>query len=222
MNSIYKNSVQKIVFKSGRIQTFSESTSFKKVESVNDYENVSLTQVEGEVRGLYKIGEVSAKAKGATGFSNQERVKERAYRKFKIQAAIMGANVIYLTNQRTEGNKWGNNGSSAETNLTGVAYSNVIPNFDEFKKVISAKRSFEARLRTSLWSNGTDMTQTDIVDQFSIFKITNENGLIMLDGELEGVSRYSRFRVVSFNNEYFNIFYEDNSTVYNIAIKINP
>ena len=66
------------------------------------------------------------------------------------------------------------------------------------------------------------MTQTDIVDQFSIFKITNENGLIMLDGELEGVSRYSRFRVVSFNNEYFNIFYEDNSTVYNIAIKINP
>ena len=50
----------------------------------------TITQVEGEIKGLFKVGEVSSKAKGTTTFSNQERVKERAYKKLKIQAAMMG------------------------------------------------------------------------------------------------------------------------------------
>src|SRR5471030_2934650 len=139
INSVYKNTVQKIVFKSGRVQTFAEATSYKTVSNVMDYDKVTITSVESEVRGLYKLSDVSSKAKGTTTLSNQERVKERAYRKIKIQAAMFGANVIYLTNQRTEGNKYGSyytSGSTAETNLTGIAYSNVLPDFEAFKKVI--------------------------------------------------------------------------------------
>ena len=37
-NSIFKNSIQKIVFKSGRVQVFSETTNFKKVNSIKDWE----------------------------------------------------------------------------------------------------------------------------------------------------------------------------------------
>src|ERR1017187_4120150 len=79
INSVYKNTVQKIVFKNGRVQTFAESTSFKKVDSVGDFDNVTITAVENEILGLYKLGDVSSKAKGTTVYSNQVRVKERAY-----------------------------------------------------------------------------------------------------------------------------------------------
>src|ERR1700733_8760340 len=81
INSVYKNTVQKIVFKSGRVQTFAEATSYKSITGVSDFDNVSITSIESKVRGLYKLGDVSAKAKGTTVYSSQERVKERAYKK---------------------------------------------------------------------------------------------------------------------------------------------
>lgn len=221
--TIYKNAVQKIVFKSGRVQTFAESTSYKKVANVMDYENVTVTQVESEVRGLFKVGDVSSKSKGGTTMSNQERVKERAYRKLKIQAAMQGANIIYLTNMRTEGNKAGGYyqaGSAAETNLTGVAYTTQLPSYKDFEKLISEKKNFTAILESKLWGSASDVSQIGIQTNFYITNMTNENGLIMLEGQLADVSKYSKFRVVSFSNDSFSIFYEDKSTAYNIKIQL--
>jgi hypothetical protein len=223
VNSMYKNSVQKIIFKSGRVQTFSEATSFKKISGVDDFENVSITQVESEVKGLFKIGDVSSKAKGTTTFSNQERVKRRAYRKMKMVAAVMGANIIYLTNQRTEGNKMGGfyqSGSSAESNLTGVAYTNELPSIDEFNELINGKKDFTAVLEVKIMSGASGLINTNIKSNFTINSITNENGIIMINGELKGKSKYKTFRVVSFDNEYFNVYYKNKSTDYNIKIKI--
>lgn len=223
INSVYKNSIQKIVFKSGRVQTFAEATSFKKISGVDDFENVTITQVESEVKGLFKVGDVSSKAKGTTTLSNQERVKERAYRKLKIGAAMMGANIVYLTNQRTEGNKMGGyyqSGSSAETNLSGVAYTNQLPSFDDFNAILGGKRNFYTTELAKMWSSASDMTKTPSQKIFRINSITNENGIIMIDGNLEEVSKYKKFRVVSFDKEYFNVYYEDKSTSYNIKIKI--
>ena len=107
INTIYKNTVQKIIFKSGRVQTFVEATSYRSINSVSDYNNVTITSVESEVKGLFKIADVSSKAKGTTVYSSQERVKDRAYRTMKIQAAMFGANVVSLNPQKTEGNKYG-------------------------------------------------------------------------------------------------------------------
>jgi len=39
INSVYKNTIQKIVFKSGRVQVFAESTYFKTVNNIDDYDN---------------------------------------------------------------------------------------------------------------------------------------------------------------------------------------
>lgn len=53
VNSVYKNTIQKIVFKSGRVQVFAESTYFKTVNGVEDYDNVSFSHVPSEVAGLF-------------------------------------------------------------------------------------------------------------------------------------------------------------------------
>lgn len=231
INTVYKNSVQKIIFKSGRVQQFSESTALKKVAHVRDFDNVTITQVEGETKGLFKMGDVSSKAKGTTTLSNQERVKERAYKKLKIQAAIMGANVVYLTNQRSEGNKAGGNfygaagyghsgGTSAETSLSGVAYSSNIPNFKAFETLIGSKRVFMTNEQNSLWSSGSDLETVATQKSFTIINIINENGLIVLDARIDGKDKYTKFRVVSFDDSAFYVFFEDKSTVYNLRVVI--
>ena len=94
-NTIFKNAIQKVVFSSGRVQIFSEATNFKNVKEIADWDLVSISQVEREVKGLYKLGDVSAKAKGATTFTGMERIKERAFKKLKIQATMYGGNIIY-------------------------------------------------------------------------------------------------------------------------------
>jgi hypothetical protein len=142
INSVYKNTIQKIVFKSGRVQVFAESTYFKTVNNIDDYDNVSLSHVSSEVQGLYKIGEVGSKARGSTALSNMEKVKERAERKVKIQAAMMGANIIYLTQFGTSEGRVGNQytpGVTTATNISGVAYCNKLPSYDGFVDLINSK-----------------------------------------------------------------------------------
>jgi hypothetical protein len=220
-NSIYKNVVQKIVFKSGPIQTFAQATSFKIIKNVDDYKNVTITQIESEIKGLFKLGEINSKAKGTTTISNQIRVKERAYNKLKLNAAMMGANIIYIYNQRAEGNKQGGyyqSDSSNETSLSGIAYSNSLPNYDSFINIVGEKKYFTAVEKNSLWSSGSDINKSQIDYKFRIDTVTNESGFIMVKCNFFE-SGSETYRVVSFNREYFNLYFEDKSSCYNVKVK---
>ncbi|MBS1524168.1 MAG: hypothetical protein JST19_00880 [Bacteroidetes bacterium] len=223
LNTIYKNTVQKVVFKSGRTQTFAEATSYKQINGVMDYDKVAITSVEDEVKGLYKFGEVSSKAKGTTVYSNQERVKERAYRKLKVQAAMFGANVIYLANQRTEGNKYGSyftSGSTSETDLTGVAYSNTLPDYDQFRKLISTGKTFTAVKKFALGASSSDVSQDDIKKSFEISNISSDNGIIYIDGNLQGEHNVSKFQVVNVGSNSFSIAFRNKGDAYNFTIAL--
>lgn len=220
LNTLYKNTIQKIVYKSGRTQTFAEATSYKTIQGVMDYANVTITSLEGEVKGLFKLSDVSSKSKGTTVYSSQERVKDRAYRKIKVQAAMFGANIILLTNQRTEGNKYGGyfqSSSSAETNLTGIAYSNSAPSYDDFKRLTGSNINFTAIKKYKLGASDSDVSEDDVNLPFSISKVTNENGIIMIEGFLKGERGVYQLAYVS--NETFSIAYKNKGTAYNYLIK---
>lgn len=224
VNTVYKNTVQKVIFKSGRVQTFIEASSYKKVDNVGDYENVTTTSIESETKGLYKLGDVSAKAKGTTTLSNQERVKARAFKKLKIQAAMLGANIVLLSNQRSEGNKYGGyfqSGSSAETSLTGVAYTNQLPNIEEFKKLVNGKNIFVATQQFKMWASDSDVSNATANNRLTITNIANDNGIITIEGQLTGVDKYNKFRLARFNNDTFSIYYQDKSTAYNYVFQFN-
>jgi len=222
VNTIYKNIVDKIVFRSGRVQRFAEATSFKNVNGPQDFENVSITMVENEVKGLYKLANVSAKAKGTTEFANIERVKERAYRKMKMEAAMQGANIVYIIQQKTQGNQHGTKyqaGNTTETNIDGIAYSNKIPKFEDFKALIAGKSQFRVMTRLKLWSGASDMATDPLDGVLIIDSMVNEGGLIMVYGTL-GKIKAEKFRVVSFNDNQFVLVYEDKSTIYNLVFMI--
>lgn len=101
-NSIGKNSVLKIKFSSGRIQEFSPSLNLINVKSCLDWENVQISNIESEVKGLMKIDNIGAKAKGNTTMSSLGKLQTRTYNKVKIETAMLGGNVCYIINQNTE------------------------------------------------------------------------------------------------------------------------
>lgn len=166
INSIYKNVVQKIVFMSGREEVFSDAKTYKKVSNGDDFENVTITQLEGEVKGLFKLGEITSSAQGGTVFSEVGRVQDRAQRKMQMVAAMMGGNMVYLTHQQAKRGGSGYNfgasyktpyGAAAETFLAGIVYTNELPDIDTFKQLVSGKTEFRIVEKASLSSNSSEI-----------------------------------------------------------------
>jgi hypothetical protein len=223
INTVFKNSIQKIDFKSGREQIFAEATSLRTVNSADDFDYVSLSHVESEVHGLYKIGDVGAKARGTTVYSNMEKVKERGIRKMKIQAAMMGGNEIYLTQEGTTTNLPAV--MATTTNMAGVAYSNRLPAYDGFMNLLNNK------MKLKLLKYDVDKLSTDDYDLVKyadtgiviMNRVYNDNGFIMMDARIEGFDN-KLFKVVYYSNDGFILECTDNSdifenTIYNIRVR---
>jgi hypothetical protein len=222
INTVYKNTIQKIVFKSGRMQTFAEATSYKTVNGANEFENVTFSYVQSEVNGLFKLGDVSAKAKGTTVYSSMEKVKERAYKKLKIEAAMMGANIIYIHQNSTEGNQYGGkyqSGKTTETNVAGVAYSNKLPDYETFNNLVRTKTDFQSIQTFKLSQRDADMKQWDETLPVKLMKVYNESGLIMVNAKISGVDE-DTFRVIYFTNEEFMLMFKDGERVYNYKVRL--
>lgn len=212
INTSYKNSINKIVFRSGRSQIFNESSSLNKLTSIKDFEKVTISNVESEVKGLFKLADIGAKAKGTTIYSSMEKVRNRAYAKMKIQAAMMGANVIYLAHQNTEGNKAGGywqSGSTTETILTGVAYSNSLLDINDFKSKLNNSTTYNVIKEYKLGTSNMEYIQSDSKKKILIKDIVKENNGIFVIADLD--KKETKFRVAYFNDSNFSLFYKDKS-----------
>lgn len=221
--TVYKNTILKIKYKSGRVETFAEANLFKTVKGGYDWEQVSIAMVEGEIKGLFKIGEVSSKAKGVTVYSNMDKVKDRAYKKLKIEAAMLGANIVYLGNESVSGNRYGTDfqaGSTAETNLSGIAYSNVKPNYAEFKDIILQDNTFALVEKQYLGRNNTDIMidVSTLPSRVVLSNVTEENGFIYVTSAIE-TENTNKFRISYFDESKIILAYRDNRRIYNLILK---
>jgi hypothetical protein len=124
-NSITINRVSKIHYKSGRVQEFS-SSNLSIVKSCLDWESVQITNIESEVVGIQKIQMIGAKAKGMTSMSSTVKLQDRAYDKMRIEAAMLGGNIVYILKEHIEeAMSAGYYGSSKLPSVTisGIAYT---------------------------------------------------------------------------------------------------
>lgn len=122
-NSIGKNSVLKIKFKSGRIQEFAPALNLVNVKSCLDWENVQISNIETEVSGLMKIDNIGAKAKGNTTMSSLGKLQSRAYNKIKMETAMLGGNVCYIINQNTEEAITGYTSKVPSVTISAISYT---------------------------------------------------------------------------------------------------
>lgn len=119
-----KNRLEKIITRSGREIVFENTSKRKTVFSAEDWNNVEITNVESEVEGLIRIGNVSGKAKGVTTLSSLEKLQNRAMTKMRMQAAFLGSDVVFMLNQTNTDSRLGAYMSSTPSStLSGTAYS---------------------------------------------------------------------------------------------------
>ncbi|MDX5481186.1 MAG: hypothetical protein LPK07_05850 [Hymenobacteraceae bacterium] len=229
VNTVYRNTVQKIVFQNGRVQTFAETAAYRKLRSIHDFENVAVTKVESEVKGLYKIDEVTTSAQAGSMLTGMDKVHDRALRKMKVVAAMMGANVVYLTYVQAKGSDWGlgsggpfhrTYASAAESFLSGIVYTNELPNFEDFNSKITDKTVFRVVEKAQFAKTSDDIRVYPSKRKFTLKEVTQENGHITVVGALEGASKHKQFRVASFDKDFFYIYYQEKGVAYSVKVVI--
>lgn len=223
-HSIYKNTIQKIVYKSGRTESFNDVLGLNKVAGAKDWEKVSISRLESELKGLYKIDEVSSKSKGATALSNVDKVKDRSYKKLKIEAAMLGANIIYLLEESVQGNVFGNEYQAAqptETFLTGIAYSSTKPKFSDFSSIIAKNGWVRYDKKQWLGRNSTDLQETNenLPPTVLLTNPTEENGFIFVNATIKS-EKTNKFRVSYFDENKIILVYKDKKRIYNLVMEI--
>lgn len=118
INSISNNVVKEIIFKSGRIQKFSERII---INGEEDWEKVKITTLESDIEGLVKGVDMMAKANSGWSMTNQGKMQKKAMEKLKKQAAAKGYHIVFLITTTGKGGHYGISGGT-KASVTGIGY----------------------------------------------------------------------------------------------------
>ena len=97
IQSINKSNVSCIVYKSGRVEKFAEVIV---INGESDWEKVTFTTIEADVKDLTKVGEVAGKH--MIVFGKESKIRLIATEKIKREAAKLGAHTVYLYEDKFE------------------------------------------------------------------------------------------------------------------------
>lgn len=224
-NSIGKNVVSKIRFKSGRVQDFASTLNMMQVKSCVEWENVQISNIESEVVGLSKIDVVGAKARGMTTMSSIAKLQDRAFNKIKIETAMLGGNVAYLIEQTTEtainGGQYGGT-KLPSVSISGLAYTSK----KVFRNEIKAGTYNLASIYI-LRANEFEMEQEEIRPQsfdINADEIFAENGFQKLKLNVKSLSDLTEYTIIYASNSEMVLSGVFNSrqgkkTYYNLILK---
>lgn len=216
-NSLKIGSVKKIVFKSGRVQVFSEEQSFRQVVDGLDWEYVVVIQLEDQLKGLYQLDQVSAKAKAMTGWGSVGKMENRAMMKLKIETAMNGGNIVYLTQQQSSTRSQVSSSSSV---VSGVAYANKIPDYNSFSSLVNNQSEFQLIENHSLGVNSTDITVKILPGESIKFDRIEQSGSLIYVYATIDKEDTDKFRVSYFDNEKVILVYRDKKNIYNLIFRI--
>ncbi len=217
LNTVSTNTISKIIFRTGRVQTFAEENSFRVVKNGLDWEYVTVIQNDRELKGLYQLDQVNAKAKAATGWGSVGKMENRAKRKLLIETAMNGGNVVYLTQQNSSTRSQRSSSSSV---LGGVAYGSKVPNFESFKSVVDKNDGLRYVELHSLGVNNDDMkVSTQNGENVKLTNIEKSGHMIYVNASFPGIDE-TKFRVSYFDNNQIILVYRTKKHIINLILMI--
>lgn len=233
VNNILRTAVEKIVFSNGRVQRFEEYKAYNPVLHAGDFKKVEVVSTEGDILGLTRIGRVTAKAKGATAWSGAINIQNRAVKKLLIESAMLGGNVVLLTQQSTTPSRAGSDVAPAQAAYSlqsGSVYTNNPIDIQAFKNRAGEQTTFEVSRRFWIGRNSSDLLQSPVTGFFQLRTIEEKDGQVFLVGEFKNfrtvsggaasLAPYRKFRLTSFDDTSFTVhFVQESGMTHNIVLK---
>lgn len=212
--AIAKKLVDKIVYKNGKTFSVKEDIRIVHVDGISNFNDVVISFTSSDTLTCTKITDVQVHFLYEQ--SGQSKYLEKTYTLLKIHAAMRGANIVYVPEQKAL-SLTGINDTSI-THLYGVAYCCGIPTIDEFDKKIGDETEFDATEQWYLPKGRTDVYQLYFNGKFIIDELVENEGFVYINGELKGFPKVTSFRLISIAQKFFTISFETNNTLYNVQV----
>lgn len=211
---ISKKEVDKIIYKNGKSISIKNERNVIQVEGISNFEDVVITKEEAEVKTYRKIIDVQTKYTVSRDPKQAEKNLDRSLRVLKIQAAMQGANIIYIPDYITQIT------DTSNTQLTGIAYCSALPSVELFEKLTEDKNNFKSTDQWYMHAGKTDVYQLVYNGTFRIDEIYTENDIITIKGELKSFPKVSTFRLISVTNKSFMLYFEMAAIAYNVRVNL--
>ncbi|SFT95645.1 hypothetical protein SAMN04489724_2954 [Algoriphagus locisalis] len=224
--SVSKFQVKKILFASGREEIF--ESPFNQVKGLEDADKVYITYVPQETEGLESKGELFSKATGVTVFSSMHNVKNRSLDKMKAEAAMLGANVLLISDAQSRGNYYGNEytpSQSTQTVLFGQAFTSNPINIPQVREMLEGvnyvlyqtftlnRNDFSPKMKMSLEYNENRLPKFSKIEQ-----IRERDGKLFVT--TSGIrSKNNELEVINLQNGTITLMETHKNTVYNYILK---
>lgn len=214
--SIAKKEVDKIIYKNGKVFSVKEDISLKHIDGVANFNDVVISFTPSDTSKCIKIHEMAIPFN--YGQSGDSKYREKIYRIFRMNAAMRGANLVYIPEQifvDTDGLI-----DSSITQLYGTAYASNLPSFDAFEKKIGEKNEFNATEQWYMPLGKKDVYQLYFSGKLIIDEITEQNGFISITGELKGFPKVSSFQLIAISSKFFTINFISDNNLYNVRVEL--
>lgn len=214
--AIAKTEVDKIVYKNGKTFSIKDDIRIVHVDGVSNFNDVVITFTPSDTLKCTKILDIQVHFEYDQ--SGQSKYLEKTYKQLKIHAALRGANIVYIPEQkalRTNGIT-----DSSITHFEGIAYCSNVPTLDEFDKKIGEKTEFNATEQWYLPKGRTDVYQLYFNGKFIINELVENEGFVYINGELKGFPKVTTFRLLSISSKFFTVSFELNNILYNVEVTL--
>ena len=213
---ISKKKVDKIVYKNGKMVSIKEELSLKRIEGVSEYNDVQISFNDSDITNCTKIIKVSTEYSSAN--NGQSKSLNKAYSLLKLQAAMLGANIIYLPEQNAlDPNKVGD---TTQTSITGIAYCDKLPTLEMFQKAIGENTTFGSTEQWYMHLGKPDVYQFHYSGKLIIDHAYEDKGFVYIEAELKSFPKVKTFRLISLSAKSFMLYFEMGTTAYNVQIDL--
>ncbi len=224
MISIHKNSVQKIVFKSGRVQLFTNDLGLNMIDNAYEYEKVKFTRFSDDTKGLVKIDDIFATMTSSGQFSDPATTRERGLRKLKIQAAMLGGNLVYITEDTGQNNAYWSGyhvNTPRESVATGGVFTSKTIDLEDFKDFVGSKNEFNVYSSIYFANNNTRIQESNYFPRKVIFEdIYQENKFVYVRLRADRMMNLQSqtVKVISFRKGNITLQYRIDDRIYNLFL----
>jgi hypothetical protein len=213
---ISNKDVDRVIYKNGKIFSIKDDIRLKHIEGISNFNDVVVSFTPTDTLHTIRLENIYIPVSYQS--SGQKNYLEKKYTLLRIQAAMQGANLIYIPEQKiltAEGIT-----DTSIINLYGIAYSSEKITLDTIEKILGDKNNLIATHQWYLQDGKSDVYQLYFNGIFIINEISELNGHIFFTGQLKGFPKVSTFQLISISDAFFTINFTMNETLYNVQVDL--
>ncbi|MBS9523591.1 hypothetical protein KI659_06125 [Litoribacter alkaliphilus] len=149
---------------------------------------IGVADFESQLDGLQAMPQIYSKARGVTIFAAINNVNQRAMRKLKVEAAMLGADVVYISNNYQKGVQFY---SPVQVAYTATPYVKEPVTVNKAKEMAQGN-TFQPRTKTRYNRNKFGPTTDSMLhaqQPMTLDEPYEENGFVFIDVNLTGLKR---------------------------------